>query len=265
MKRIILYIVFLALGLSLQASTLTDAQKAYNAKEYLKAVELYHTALSQGGGSSELYYNLGNAYYGAGNFGACVLNYRKALKWDPLNSQAASNLEFVTSKVALANEAAMSNKSLDPTPQAPGFFASLRSHAEAWGSNFWAVTAAVFFLLFVAALVVYLFHPKVGVKKIGFFSSIVILLLSMGSLMLSFSAKSSAQDVNQCVLMASDTPLRASMSTSAKVVGEPLTSGTTFRLLQTRKDSHGDSWVNVYLNPDFSGWLPADVVEVVAL
>ena len=42
---------------------MTQANEAYGQEDYIKAIELYEQTLREQGVSSDLYYNLGNAYY----------------------------------------------------------------------------------------------------------------------------------------------------------------------------------------------------------
>ena len=102
MTRYIILIIF-ALGfvkVNASVSSLVEqADSAYVQEKYKLAVELYQQAIQQDGVSSNLYYNLGNAYYRTGNVAQSILAYERALRLNPANEDARSNLEFVNSRI----------------------------------------------------------------------------------------------------------------------------------------------------------------------
>lgn len=81
------------------ASLGEQADSAYNKEDYRSAIELYRSSIDNEGQSSDIYYNLANAYYRADKLGMAVVNYERALKLDPTNSDARANLEFVRSRI----------------------------------------------------------------------------------------------------------------------------------------------------------------------
>ena len=55
------------------------ANKYYNSTKYLSAIDAYENILSEGWESSNLYYNLGNAYFRQNQIGQSIWAYHKAL------------------------------------------------------------------------------------------------------------------------------------------------------------------------------------------
>ena len=53
---------------------------AYNKEDYRSAIELYRSSIENEGRSSDIYYNLANAYYRADKLGMAVVNYERAPK-----------------------------------------------------------------------------------------------------------------------------------------------------------------------------------------
>ncbi|UCC43222.1 MAG: tetratricopeptide repeat protein [Candidatus Zixiibacteriota bacterium] len=68
----------------------------YESKEFGQAIQKYESILSQGLQSAPLYYNLGNAYFKSGDLGRAILNYHRAARLDPGNSDIAENLSFAS-------------------------------------------------------------------------------------------------------------------------------------------------------------------------
>ena len=61
--------------------------------EYREAAQVLESILSDGFRNGAVYYNLGNAYYRAGDYGRAILNYRKAKPYLPSYPYLTSNLE----------------------------------------------------------------------------------------------------------------------------------------------------------------------------
>ena len=61
---------------------LNDAKVYYEQKQYEQAKDIYNDVISKGVESSEIYYNLGNIYYYAGDVGNAVVCHLRALKMD---------------------------------------------------------------------------------------------------------------------------------------------------------------------------------------
>src|SRR5579871_870004 len=51
--------------------------------QYRESARAFESALADGFRSGTVYYNLGNAYYRAGEYGRAILNYRKAKPYRP--------------------------------------------------------------------------------------------------------------------------------------------------------------------------------------
>lgn len=248
-----------------QREVLQEAAKAYNDSDYVKCVSLYQNLLKEEGADSELYYNLGNAYTCLENYGSAVLNYRKALKLDPLNSAASHNLAYVEQIVSLSNERMVEDRNLDPTPENPSFFSRVRGWLESPGSNFWAWISGVGFVVVCVSAALYFFASATNLKKVGFFVALGTLLISVGAYVLSCTSRRSALSQTECVLMMPQGILKEQPSEKAKDVAVPLHGGTTFRLLNYGEDADKNRWVKVWLNDDFTGWIPAENVEVVKI
>lgn len=60
-----------------------QAAAAYEAGRFGEAIQIYESIIAQGISSVALYYNLGNAYFQAGEPGRALLNYRRAQRLAP--------------------------------------------------------------------------------------------------------------------------------------------------------------------------------------
>ncbi len=106
MNRVLLILLFLfglksAELLAVESGTREPAfvralelfDSAKSADDYRESANVLESMLADGFQSGAVYYNLGNAYYRAGEFGRAILNYRKAKPYRPRDSYLAANLE----------------------------------------------------------------------------------------------------------------------------------------------------------------------------
>ena len=81
----ILSVCFLSATASAQ-SLVKKAEDAYMSDKYGEAISIYQEVMQKEGVSSDLYYNMGNAYYKSGQLGKAVLFYERALLLNPVKS-----------------------------------------------------------------------------------------------------------------------------------------------------------------------------------
>ena len=67
--------------------------EAKKPEDYLESARSFESILKDGYQSGVVYYNLGNAYYRAGEYGRAILNYRKAKFFRPRDPYLAANLQ----------------------------------------------------------------------------------------------------------------------------------------------------------------------------
>jgi len=238
-------------------------EQYYSHGDYESAIRMFEQQRADGKSGTELFYNLGNAYSAIGDQGAAVLNYEKSLRMDPSNEKARNNLAYSANLVQLANESMTEGKNMDPTPAEVGFVDRLGDGVARTDSNTWAVWAVVFFVLAVAGAAAYIFVQPVEWRKVGFFGGIFSLVLCAAGIWLSVISKQHALSKDTCVLMASEAQLKLKPDTAVQSVGTPLCAGTRFKVMDNGKGTDGTDWVQLYLNAEYSGWLPLSDVAIV--
>lgn len=75
----------------LKSLELFDSAKSSD--DYRESARLFESVLADGFRNGAVYYNAGNAWYRAGEYGRAILNYRKALPYRPRDPYLAANLE----------------------------------------------------------------------------------------------------------------------------------------------------------------------------
>ncbi len=252
-----LFVIILALAaMAAHAASLGEqADSAYNKEDYRSAIELYRSSIENEGRSSDIYYNLANAYYRADKLGMAVVNYERALKLDPTNSDARANLEFVRSRI-------------QDRPEDDSAFLSNVHHSllSSMKANSWAWFSFAMFALLLGAVAVYIFSTNVAFRKAGFFGGIVLLFVFAYSLVVALQSASMAKSHEEAVVITPSTQLsstpRASRTASDKVV--TIHEGTKVEIIDsiaTPDDPVSPKWYNVKINNSAKAWLRASDVE----
>ncbi len=84
-----------------EASSLAfRANAAYSEGNYARAANLYDEAIALGINNGHMHYNLGNAFYRLGRYGAAIASYRRALAQMPSDPDILSNLALARSHAA---------------------------------------------------------------------------------------------------------------------------------------------------------------------
>lgn len=224
---------------------LTNANQAYQQKDFAAAIQQYEALLQQGYRSAALYYNLGNSYYRTNDLGKAILNYERALLLDPNDADTKHNLQFVQDK--LPDE-------IDPLPE---FFLvkGWNGLGGLFSAQTWSVLALVLLWLGIAGLSLWLLGRVRLYKKIGFIAGSSLLIITLLAFNLANSRTKMMQYSGRAVVLQREIVLRSAPDALSKEVFV-LHSGATVQLL----DQIGD-WYKVSLRNGEQGWLPEQSFE----
>lgn len=100
LKRLILALIAFTSANTFAIDPLVSkADSAYNNKEFQIAIDSYESLKGKGLVSTQLYLNLGNAYYRKNIIGKSILNFERAIKLDGSNEDAIFNLSLAKSQI----------------------------------------------------------------------------------------------------------------------------------------------------------------------
>ena len=223
------------------------ANNLYRNQQYQSALAVYDSIKSLGYESALLYYNIGNTYYKLNEIPNAILYYEKALKLDPKNEKANQNL----SRARLLT--------IDRIEEIPEFFLlnSYREFVFAFSSNVWAILSTVFFISCLAAFLIFFLSTGTGIRRVGFYFGIVLLLLSVTTLLFANKSYRMFTTHNSAVVMQSTVTLKGSPSENSSelyIIHE----GTKVHLLDSVED-----WKEVRLTDGKKGWLKAETIELI--
>ncbi len=221
---------------------------AYSDGRWEESANSWESLSGAGVESAELYYNLGNAYFKSGEVAKAVLNYERSLRIDPSFSDARFNLEFARSMVQ------------DRIDEVPEFILKTwaRKISYLMNSNAWAVLSLVLFASFLVMLLLFLLGPRKGLRRTGFYSAIVLILLSAGSYGFSVWQRNVYRRADSAVVMKPVSSVKSSPSEESSKDLFLLHEGTKVGVL----DSVG-KWVNISLSDGRQGWIQAGDIEII--
>lgn len=211
---------------------------AYLAGDYGSAVSHYQAALEAGGDGADLHYNLGNALYRAGDRGRAILAWERALRLDPRDEAARSNLALVRSQLG-------AEVSQPPDP----FWIRFGARVDPDGAT------ALFLLAWSAACTLWLARRLVRRIEARLFAGGLVVLFSISALVFGATALAAWQVRHQgwsVVVEAGE--VRHAPDPSGRLL---FTAPVGLRLRADRRIGH---YVHVRLG-DREGWIEARRLE----
>ena len=237
--------ILMLMPLSANAITKQNADDEYAKGNYQQAIKDYQEIL-KAGVSSEIYYNLGNAYYRTDNITQALLAYERALQLSPGDNEIRFNLQYARSKT------------IDKiTPETEMFFVTWYNSLVNFTSvDRWAKTAIVSIVMALLLILVFLFAPQMWARKSGFYGSAVFLLLFAFANLFAFQQKHELETKQGAIVIAP----------TVNVKKTPAASGTDVFVIHegTRVDitDRGmKQWRGVKLADGREGWLKTSQIE----
>ena len=232
---------------SLEDATKAEGDSAYMKNDYASAIQIYEALLNRGE-AADIYYNLGNSYYKAGDIAKAILNYERALLLQPGNGDIRANLEIARSKTV---------DKVEPVPEI--FFVSwTKSLINSMSVDSWAVCGVVCFILLIVSLYLFIFSKQIVLKKAGFISGIVFLAVTILANVFANQQKDELTNRNSAIVI----------NPSVTVRSTPSESGTSlFKLHEGHKvgvkDGSMKDWKEIRLEDGKVGWVPASAIEII--
>ena len=238
-------LLLLLFPLAAGAVTKTEADSAYVRGQYQQAIADYEELLKQGG-SAELYYNLGNAYYRTENITKAVLNYERALLLSPGDRDIRFNLQIAQ------------GKTIDKiVPESEMFFITwCHALVNLMSVDAWARVALISLALVIVLLLVYLFASRLWLRKVGFFCGLVLLVLFVLSNIFAWQQKQNLLFRKGAIIIAP----------SVTVKSTPAKNGTDLFILHEGTkvnitDGSMRGWIEIRIADGKEGWIERNKLE----
>jgi tetratricopeptide (TPR) repeat protein len=242
-------LLLLGLGLASTSGAAVDpsalfvrAGGLYSEGRYADAARKYQDVLAAGVESANLHYNLGNAYFRAGDVGRAILSYERARRLAPRDPDVLANLAFARSRGAEAERRSLLSRMLFPLAD--------RMTTD-WLFLLGIVTWTVFFALLAVARVVP--PARVNARRGAIAAGIATLLLLSSGLVRLITV-----ELPPHVVVVSDRI--ATVRFEPSISGSPhfeVKPGAFLRLVAERED-----WAQVARSDGLRGWVERKSIEV---
>ncbi len=222
----------------------TDFDKAnqeYAQGHFKEAIGGYETLARSGQWSANLFYDLGNAYFRAGDFGRAILNYERALALERHHPEAAANLQIARDE---ARGLEMQQTSLERYLQ----FASLDQYS---------IAAAIAFWVGAFCTVILIFARRRSARLIAL--SILSFSVCALAILATYEIDRGSKGRGLAIITGDNVQARlATADTANSVLASP--PGSEIKILSTRGD-----WIYAALPNNLRGWIPAKSTELVRM
>lgn len=225
----------------------SNANAAYAQADYKQAITYYDSIQMLGYTGHDLYYNLGNAYFRDGKIGQSILNYERALDLRPADDDARHNLSVANSYVK------------DKIDNVPEFFLVtwVRSLRMSLSSNAWAAISLILFAITLSAVLLYLLSGRLAIRKTGFYTGIIALLLFLLSLSFSSAERRQILYPEYAIVMHSSASVKSSPDNGSKelfIIHE----GTKVKVVREI-----GQWKEIMIADGNKGWMNSDAIEMI--
>ena len=222
-------------------TTFNKANADYAAGKFQPAIEGYESLVRSGQWNPTLFYDLGNAWFRAGDSGKAILNYERALALDPNQAEAKANLQLVRDKA----------RALELAPdwlETQLHFLTRAQYTWLAAFAFWAAMAILCGLYFARRRAV-----------VWIFALVLFATLSAGAAFAVYRLETGSAGVGLAIVTQKNIQARLATAESAGTV-LLLPAGSEIKILSTRGE-----WSYAALPNDLRGWIPAQSAERVRL
>jgi tetratricopeptide (TPR) repeat protein len=238
---ILLWLFAASPGFAQSDSQFAKANQEYAAGHFKEAIAEYAALVQKREYSTNLFYDLGNAFFRAGDFGKAILNYERTLALDRHHPEAAANLQIARDD---ARALELPQSGLDRLLK----FGTLNQYAIVGAVAFWLSAFCLIGLIFAR-------RRSAGVIALSIFSLSIFALATAAIFWIDNGSKGRAL----AIVTGSGVEARLATADSANSV-LALPTGSQVRILSKRGD-----WIYAALPNNLRGWIPATSAEAVRL
>jgi tetratricopeptide (TPR) repeat protein len=220
------------------------ANQYYEAGQFVEAAQVYEAIIAAGIHHSDLYYNLGNAYFKQGELGRAVLNYRRAQQLTPRDSDVVANLNFARAQT------------VDQLEANQGGLVNVAQTAAEWLTLNEAVILALFLwvlICYFAVLAILLPRQR---RIFGWVMAVVSLCLALNVATIANRLYTGWRYPPAVVVTEKIDITSGPGNADQYVVNFTLHSGAEVQVLENRP-----GWRRIALSGDLQGWAPTTAVE----
>jgi tetratricopeptide (TPR) repeat protein len=228
-------------------TTLARANEFYKNGKYKQSIEEYERLITSGSQATEVYFNLGNAHFKAGNVPAAILNFERAKRLAPNDEDVDFNLAVAQAKIA---------DKIDPAPRL--FIINWWNMAVGFlSANEWATIALVAVWLLFAALSAFFVINASGAKKALFTTALTCLIVAGATLVFAWRQHRVMVSDRAAIVFAPSVPVKSAPQDDSKDLFL-LHEGSKVEILESLGD-----WRKVRIADGSVGWMRSNTVQVI--
>jgi tetratricopeptide (TPR) repeat protein len=237
-----------AAPIAAQDEIVAQGNQAYQQEDWAAAIEAYETVLEAGYTSAGLEYNLGNAYFKAGELGRSILHWERALALSPGDVDTRANLELARSLTADA---------VEPLPTF-WLFSALSWWIDLLPRAMLIALVTAGWLTWAAGAVVRIVARGDAAAAVGRWVAIcgAVGVVLLGSTLL--VRELGLGRAERAVVLAESVAVR-----SAPAEDDDLTLFEVHEGTRVRIDQRTGEWAEVVLDDGKVGWIPLSVMEAI--
>ena len=221
------------------------ANTSYKEGNYQEAVNLYQEIEAKDSISSTLFYNLGNAYYKLNNVANTIYYFEKALILDPLNKDAANNLQFAK------------RMTIDNIEDIPLTFLQRMeaNYLQKFSYNQWAMISVAFSFLAAILFLLFYFSDISSKKRVYFLTSVLSFFLLITSFAITYNQYQKSSTTTYAIIFSSKVSVNNAPTQNSEEIFV-LHEGTKVNILDTL-----DNWKKIKLADGKIGWIIANALK----
>ena len=225
-----------------------EANNLYNDSKYEQSIQVYLQILDSGAHSSELYFNIGNAYYRLNDIANSILYYEKSLKLDSSDNDVINNLNMV--KNALIDDIAVVPTSF--------FDEQLNKISNLLDYSLWGLVLISLSFIFLLLFIIYFFSNKPIIKRTAFTSLFFIIMIITFTAWISINAYEKNHLEKYAIIFSTKIEIKADPNERSENL-LTLHLGTKVRII----DNFNDEWLKIKLVNGQEGWIKNNQIKII--
>ena len=251
MKRLfqILYfclLFFPKISTAQEAHTLLQqAADAYANGDYQTAISQYEQIIVNGQHAFQVYYNLGNAYFKNNQIAPAILNYERAARINPADTDLQHNL-------AMAKSRTVDKVDMLAVPE---FVTGYKSFVNATPADRWGAYSIAAFLLMLIAIATFLYFSKKWIKQVTLGSGILMALLAIIFFIFGWQQSTWLNSRKEAIIFQPSITVTSTPDSTGEELFV-LHEGTKVRIVERFRN-----WVRIRIGDGNTGWVPEEAAK----
>jgi len=248
MRHFLFFVLFVNLSFSQQNDIFVVANEKYNSLDFVGAIEKYNELLKGGFHSSELYFNLGNAYYKLDSLAQSIYYYEKGLKYFPNDSSLTQNLEY------------LNNLTIDDIESLPEDIISMQFNylLNYFSFNNWSIITIITAILSCFIFLLYFLSNSSKYKRTYFTIFILSFMLTSSLLFVNFKIYNVQTTIEFGIVYNDVIEVNFEPNEKSEVLFE-IHEGTKVEIIE----NFDTDWLKIKLSNGQTGWVIKNQIKII--